>query len=135
MASLAGRVVGDDGLGAALDEEAAQSVAVVGGVGDQSFGRRQATDEGEGNRGVAALTGRNLDGQGPARAVDGEMDLGGPAAARAAYGLEAAPPLPPAAERCALTCVLSSRSSAGGPPEAAKAWKTSLQTPAAAQRT
>ena len=126
MPSLAGRVVGHDRLGAALNEEAAQSVAIVGGVGDQSSWRRQGADKRERDRGVAALTGRDLDGQGAARTIDGQMDLGGPATARAAYGLEAAPPLPPAADRCALTCELSSKSSAGGPPEAARAWKRGL---------
>ena len=81
MAPLAGRVVGDNGLGAALDEEAAQPVAVIGGVGDQSGRRWQGTDKGERDRCIAALTGRDLDGQGPARAVDSQMDLGPPAAA------------------------------------------------------
>jgi len=133
--SLARGVVGHNRLGAALDQEAAQSVAVIGGVGDQPGWWRQGANERERDRGIAALTGCDLDRQGPARAIDGQVDFGRPAAARAAYGLEAAPPLPPAAERCALTCVLSNKSSAGGPPEAASVWKTSVQTPAAAQRT
>lgn len=135
MLSFAGRVVGDDRLGAALDQEAAQPVAVISRIGDQTGWWRQGTDEREGDRGVAALSRRELNGQGPARAIDGQMDLSRSPAPRATYGLEAAPPLPPAAERCALMCVLSSKSSAGGPPEAARAWKTSAQTPAAAQRT
>ena len=135
MLSLAGRVVGNDRLGAALDQEAAQAIAVIGRIGDQPGWWRQGTDEREGDRGVAALAGCELDGQGPARAIDGQMDLSRSATPRAAYGLEVAPPLPPADERCALTCVLSSKSSAGGPPEAARAWNTSAQTPAAAQRT
>ena len=135
MLPLAGRVVGDDGLGAAFDEEAAQPVAVIGGIGDQPGWWRQSADEGERDRGIAALARGELNGQRPARAIDSQMDLSRSPATRAAYGLEVSPPLPPAADRCALMCVLSSKSSAGGPPEAARAWKTSAQTPAAAQRT
>ena len=135
MLSLAGRVVGDDGLGAALDKEAAQSVAVIGGIGDQSGWWRQGADQRQRHQSVTALAGRDLNGQGPARAINSQMDLRRSPATRAAYGLEIGPPLPPAAERCALICVLSSKSSAAGPPEAASDWKTSAQTPAAAQRT
>ena len=44
------------------------------------------------------------------------------------------PPFPPAAERCAFTCVLSISTSVGGPPAAANVSNT-RQTPLAAQRT
>lgn len=103
MRALARRVVGHDRLGPALDQEAAQAVAVVGGVGDQPSGRRQRADQSERDRRVAALAGGDLDGQRAPGAIGGQVDLGRPAAARATYGLEAASPLPPAAERCALT--------------------------------
>ncbi len=45
------------------------------------------------------------------------------------------PPLPPDAQRCAFTAELSISTCAGGPPADASAWKMSIQTPFAAQRT
>ena len=45
------------------------------------------------------------------------------------------PPFPPPAERCAFTCVLSIRTTVGGPLAAANVSNTSRQTPLAAERT
>ena len=44
------------------------------------------------------------------------------------------PPLSPAAERCALTWVLSIRTAVGGPPAAAKLSNTLRHTPFGRQR-
>ena len=80
MEPLARWVVGHDRLGTALKQEAAQTVAVAGGVGDQAARRRQDADQGQGDRSIAALAERDLDGDGPAICVCGDMDLGRPAA-------------------------------------------------------
>ena len=55
--------------------------------------------------------------------------------ARAADGLGLLPPLPPEAQRCALTAELSIRTWAGGPPALASVSNSPTQTPLAAQRT
>jgi hypothetical protein len=57
------------------------------------------------------------------------MDFGGASASRAADGLAALPPLPPETQRCALTAEESTRTGAGGPPPAARAWKILAHTP------
>lgn len=135
MGAFSGRIVGDDGSGAQFDEELAQAVAVIGRVGDADRRWRQGRDQGQGNTGVTELTGRDLEGDRATKAVCCSVDFRRTPTARAPYGLGFGPPFPPAAERCALTWELSSRSSAGGPPAAASARNTSAQTPLAAQRT
>ena len=62
-------------------------------------------------------------------------DLRRPPAARTPDGLELGPPFPPAAERCAFTCVASSINAAGGPPASASCVNMSSHTPLRAQRT
>ena len=62
------------------------------------------------------------------------VDLGRAAAARDANRLAPFPPFPPLAERCAFTCVLSSRSSAGTSPAAATFANKRCHTPRRDQR-
>lgn len=133
--SLAGGVVGDHRQRAALDQEAADGVAVVSGVGSQAVGRLDGGDQVDGGAGVAELTGGDGQGDRPALPIDQGVDLRRASATRAAYGLGLRPPFPPAAQRWALAWVESSISSAGGPPLAANASKASRHTPLAAQRT
>src|SRR4051812_44223231 len=135
MGALAGRVVGNDGLRAALDQEGAQAVAVVGRVGDAQLRGRQGADKGQGHTSIAQLTWRYLDGAGSSLFVDGKVNLGRAPASGPPDGLALRPPLPPAAQRWALAWVESSRSALGGPPERASVSNTSRHTPRSAQRT
>ena len=66
----------------------------------------------------------------PALIVHQAMDLGRPAAARAAYALDEGPPFAPAAERWALMEVLSMATSPVQIPVwPVSAWKIPLHTP------
>ena len=76
MAALAGRVVGDDRQGTAIEQQLAQGVAVVGGVGHAALPGRQSRQELGCDRRVAALARRQREGEWPALAVDDGVDLG-----------------------------------------------------------
>ena len=71
----------------------------------------------------------------PAFAVGEGVELAVAAAPADPDRLDERPPFPPPAERCAFMCVLSIRTSAGGPPAAASVTNSSCHTPFAAQRT
>jgi hypothetical protein len=107
MEVLAGGVIGNDRLGAALDQEQPEPVAVIGGIGGAQASRRQRFQEAAGDGCVAALAGRYFERDGTAATIDNSMDFCRSPAARAADRLEVGPPFPPAAERCALAVVLS----------------------------
>lgn len=107
MEVLAGRVVGDDGLGPALDQEQPKPIAVVGGICCAQTAWRQRFEKAAGDRCVAALAGGYFERDGTAATIDNSMDFCRSPAARAADRLEVGPPFPPAAERCALAVVLS----------------------------
>ena len=102
MAALAGRVVGDHRQTAALDEKAAQAVAVVSRIRQAQRRRRQVTDEGQRHPRIAALAGAQLEGDRPPLLIDRCVDLSGVSAARAPDGLRVRPPFPPPAQRWAL---------------------------------
>ena len=104
---LAGRVVGNDRLGAALDQEQPEPIAVIGGICCAQTGWRQWFQEAAGDGCVAALAGSYFERDGTAATIDNSMDFCRSPAARAADRLEVGPPFPPAAERCALAVVLS----------------------------
>ena len=104
---LSGRIVGNNGLGTAFDEEASKCVAVVCCVCGEQQTWRQWRDEICGNGRVATLARRYLERDGAAATVDNSMDFCRSPAARAADRLDIGPPFPPAAERCALAVVLS----------------------------
>jgi len=107
MSVLSGRVIGNDGPRAASDQEEAERVAVIGGIGGAQPGRRERLDEGLSERRIAALAGGYVQCEGTAAAIDNSMDFCRSPAARAADRLVVGPPFPPAAERCALAVVLS----------------------------
>jgi hypothetical protein len=104
---LAGRVVGNDRLGAALDQKEPEPIAVIGGICGAQAGGRQRFDKAAGDGRVAALAGCYLEREGTAATVDNSMDFCRSPAARAADRLVVGRPFPPAAERCALAVVLS----------------------------
>ena len=104
---LAGRVVGDHGLGAALDQEEPQPVAVIGPIGGTQPSGRQRFEQRLGERRITTLAWAYLEREGTAATVDNSMDFCRSPATRAADRLELGPPFPPAAERCALAVVLS----------------------------
>ncbi len=99
MRSLARRIVWNDRDGPALAQEEPKAVAVISGIGCAQACRWQAGKKGQNETKIAALSGRYLDGEWPALAVDNGMDFGGAPAARAADRLFLRPPFPPAAER------------------------------------
>jgi hypothetical protein len=104
---LAGRVIGNDRPGAALDQKQPEPIAVIGGICCAQTAWRQRFEQAAGDGCVAALAGRYLKREGTAATIDNSMDFCRSPAARAADRLEVGPPFPPAAERCALAVVLS----------------------------
>ena len=135
MQMLAARPVGDHGRGAASDQQAAERIAVVGAIGGECGGGGQQADQVRRDRCVAALARRNGEGDEPTQPVDQRVQLGRRATPRTAYGVGVRPPFPPVAQRCALAQVLSSISSAGGPPVDASVSNARCHTPFFAQRT
>jgi hypothetical protein len=104
---LAGGIGRNDGLAAALGQPIAQLAGVVGTVGDQLSGCRDALHQRRRADQIMGLSGRDGEGQRPAGVVGYGVNFGRPSAARAADGLLEVPPFAPAAERCALTWVES----------------------------
>ncbi len=127
-----GRDVGDRSL---LFDQVADAVAVISPVGMDDAARRQLVQQMLGRLTVGGLPRRQQEGERPALAVGDGVDLGVASTPADPDRLDARPPFPPAAERCAFTCVLSISTSAGGPPDAASVSNTARQTPLAAQRT
>ena len=125
------RDVGDRAL--RLDQ-VADAVAVIGAVGMDDAARGQVAQQCFRRAAVGGLARRQVEGERPALRIGDGVDLGVAAASTDADRLGVRPPFPPAAERCAFTCVLSMSTSAGGPPAAASASNTSRQTPFPDQR-
>ena len=69
-------MIGDHRQRAAGDQQPAQGVAVVGGIGNARPGCRQGLDQGRRERRIAALAGAEREGERPATAVDDGVDLG-----------------------------------------------------------
>ena len=107
LRALSGWVVGNDGAGAARDQEEAERVAVISGVGGAQPGGWERFDERPRDRRIAALARGYVQREGTTAAIDNSMDFCRSPAARAADRLVVGPPFPPAAERCALAVVLS----------------------------
>lgn len=101
------RMGADHRFGAALGEELAKAIAVIGGVAKQQSGRRKRLEQRRRNRHIAPLTGCKIERNQAAESVDDGMDLRGPAAAAAPDRLRLRPPFPPALHRWALLVVLS----------------------------
>ena len=118
-----------------LFDQVADAVAVISPVGMDDAARWQLVQQMLGRLAVGGLPRRQVEGERSALAVGDGMDLGVAPAPANTDRLGARPPFPPAAERCALTCVLSISTAAGGPPAAANVSNTARHTPLAAQRT
>ena len=73
-------IVGNDGECALVGNSPADAVAIVGGVGHHRRGR-QIFDQGQGLRGVTAVTGGEDEADRAAETSDGEVDLGAQTAA------------------------------------------------------
>jgi len=84
MAVLAGRVVGDDRPGAALDQEQSEPITVVGGICCAQTAWRQWFEEAAGDGCVAALPGSYFERHGTAATIDNSMDFCRSPATRAA---------------------------------------------------
>ncbi len=125
-------IAGDNGGGAGLGEGDAEVVGIVSGIG-QDEAWSILVEQSSSLWGIAALSGGQDDPDGAAEAADGEMDLGAPAATRAAESLISSPFFAPAACRWARTMVLSRirYSKSRSPVMAAK---MRCQTPLALQR-
>ena len=132
LAVALGRDVGDRAL--RLDQ-VADAVAVIGAVGMNDAAGWQVFEEMFGGLAVGRLSRCQQEGERSPLTVGDRVDFGIAPTPADADRLAMRPPFPPAAERCAFTCVLSISTSAGGPPAAASASNTSRQTPLAAQRT
>ena len=104
---LSRRVGRDHGLAAACGEPVAELPGVVGAVGNQTRGRRNALQHGGGTDQVVDVARRQREGDGTAVLVRQGVNFSRPSAARSADGVAEGPPFAPAAERCALTCVES----------------------------
>jgi len=102
--ALAAAAARDDGNGTGLAQRSAERVGIIAFVGQQIAGARAEAGEQLG-RGldVGDVARRQRQRVGAADDVGESVDFGGPAAARAADRLARSPPLPPKAERCALT--------------------------------
>ena len=107
MKALAGRLIGNDRLGAALDQKQPEPITVIGGIGRAQTAWRQRFEQAAGDGCIAALAGGYFERDGTTATIDNSMDFCRSPATRAADRLELGPPFPPAAERCALAVVLS----------------------------
>ncbi len=92
----AGGAAGNDGLRRGLGQAVAEVIGIVGRVGNDDL-KRQAGNEVVRLRDVVGWAGGQREADRAAQAIDGEMDLAGQAAARAADGLSRSPPFAPAA--------------------------------------
>ena len=111
-------------------EGAPERVGVVSAVGDQALeAARDGRDRLWRDRYVAGVAGREVDDGWAAEDVRDDVDLGGRPAPRGPDALRASPPLPPCAERCALTYVESSAAVSVTQPASARAGSMARQKP------
>jgi len=97
----------------------AQAVGIIGFVCEQTLWRSDRTEQRDCYRDVSDITRRQGDGDRSAAIVGQAVDLARPAASRAADRFFILPLFEPAAERWALTWLLSIDSSLGTGPDAA----------------
>lgn len=95
-------------------------IAVIAFVAMKDVGFRHELQQGIGRRAIGHLASGQEEGDRAALTVGQGVDLGGAPASGAPYGLTEFPPLPPEAQRWALTAEESISSSAGGPPAEAR---------------
>ncbi len=92
-------LVGNDGLGATIDDLRSERVAVIPFVRDQrAHGRRERQNLGR-SRDVGILARGQMKSDRPAERIAQRMDLGRAATARSADRLIVLPPFPPEAQR------------------------------------
>ena len=107
--------------GALAFDLSTDSIAVIVFVAMKDVGFRHELQQGVGRRAIGHLATGQEEGDRAALTVAQGVDLGGASASGATYGLTEFPPLPPEAQRWALTAEESISSSAGGPPAEASA--------------
>ena len=99
-----GRDVGDRAL---VLDQVADAVAVIGAIGVDDTAPGQGVQQVLGGAAVGGLAWRQQECERSALAVGDSVDLAVATAPADTDRLEVSPPFAPAAERCALTCVLS----------------------------
>ena len=82
-------------------------VGVIAAIGDQTADRAGSAQQGVCHGDIVGIPGREQQNAWPPVCIGQRVELARPPAARLAEGLGEGPPFPPAAERCALICVLS----------------------------
>jgi hypothetical protein len=113
-AFLAVRPARDNGCDAVLPECPAELLAVISLVAKQLLDAGHQAHALRPHRAVGNVARGQNDHPRTAEPIDKRMNLGVPATPRDADRLFGRPPLPPPAQRCALTCVLSSATCSGG---------------------
>lgn len=74
-------------------------VGVIAAVCEQARDRSSGADQGGGHRDIVGVSGAEQQDAGSSGFIGEAVELSGPPAARAAYGLLEVPPFAPAAER------------------------------------
>jgi hypothetical protein len=105
----------------------AQTVGIIGFVGQQPFGLGHHADQWNGHGDVGDVAWRQREGDRSAAIIGQSMDFARSSTTRAANRFRERPLFEPAAERCALTWLLSMESSSGTGPAAAIFSKTRCQ--------
>ena len=127
--------VRDDGLGCAFVQLLAQFGAVIGLVAEHAFRRLHAADQALSNRAVVGLASGQQDCDEASLSICECVYLRVAPSTRTANSLLLLPPFPPAAERCALTCVESIICVSVDRPFPASSRNRFSQMPRRAQRT
>ena len=125
----------NDRLGPALVQIFAQLGAIVGLVAEHPFRRLHSANEALCNRTIVCFTSGQQDGDKAPFNICECVNLRVAPSARAANSLLLLPPFPPAAERCAFTCVESIICVSVDRPFPASSRNRFSQTPRRAQRT
>lgn len=107
MLPFSRRILFDDRRGSPAGEEFPECVAVVRGIAEQGFRRRQCRDQSWRWFDVMAIAAGQFKADEPAFAIDDGVDFGGAPAPALADRLLLGPPFPPAAHRWAFAVVLS----------------------------
>lgn len=98
---------GDHGLGVLGRQPVAQMVGVIGAIGHEPPDRSGAVEKTGCDSDIVDVTGSQDEDARPALGIDERVELARAATPGLAERLLEGPPFPPAAERCALICVLS----------------------------
>lgn len=126
--------VGNDGLGAAIDDFGAKAVAVIAFIANEGRHGRRECQKGRPRGNVCVLSRSEMKCARSAIRVAQRVDFRRPPTARAADRLFMLLPFPPLAERCALIEVESIDKVTPSLPQRARASKIACQCPRLAQR-